>query len=411
MFTFKSKKMIRFNTNLQPDPTYYFGHDITDELGPLLKQHVFDRVYFITNDLLLGLYGKEIIGVFENNNVSHEVHTIEDSENDKTFANLENLCESLVAKGVTKGSIIIGFGGGCLTNIVGLAAGIIYRGIRYVEMPTTLMGVTDSTLSNKQAVNGKKGKNQFGIYYAPMFIFGDTKYLKSESLTGRKAAIAEGIKNALINDASLLDYYEIYLDKDLDSLDDQRLAQLSYIIIQSKLKILAGDSSEKAFGMVLEYGHTFGHAMEFFSDGRIPHGVAVAKGMCIAAELSHCLGYLSMEDVDKHYYYFGEKLGFDLSIPEDMSVDNIMSIILADNKKTVKGVKYVLLKRIGECLNPDCDWQVYVDPDTVRKILLVYKKNSRSASQWSKSNLAANGHTEQFPLLDENAGVAVSAAQ
>jgi 3-dehydroquinate synthetase len=247
-------------------------------------------------------------------------------------------------------------------------------------MPTTYMGITDSTLSNKQAVNGKQGKNQYGMYYAPIFIFGDTKYLKTENLVGRKSAIAEGIKNALIHNPSLLEFYDTFLEKDIDHLDDRSLTQLAYIIIQSKLDILAADTSEKAFGMVLEYGHTFGHAMEFYSNGKIPHGVAVAKGMCIAAELSQHLGYLSKEEVNKHYYFFGNKLGLELSIPENITVDNIMSTILSDNKKTVKGIKYVLLKKIGECLNPDGDWQVCVDPDTVKNILYMYKEKFESAS-------------------------------
>ncbi len=390
MESFEPKKMVSFKTHLVPDPTYYFGNDIIHELSPLLKQYVFDRVYFVTNPLLLDLYGLEILSLFEKNNIIYETVTIKDSENDKTFSNLEYLCEELVARGITKGSIIVGFGGGCLTNIVGLAAGMIYRGIRYVEMPTTYMGITDSTLSNKQAVNGKQGKNQYGIYYAPIFIFGDTKYLRSESLIGRKSAIAEGIKNALINEVELLDFYETVLDKDLDNLDDQTLTELAYRIIQSKLKILAADPSEKGFGMALEYGHTFGHAMEFFSDGQIPHGVAVAKGMCIAAELSHELGYLTREEVDKHYYYFGKKLGLDLHIPEYITVDNIMSTILADNKKTVKGVKYVMLEKLGQCLNPDGDWQVSVDPEIVRKVLTAYKKNVQPASlaeSWDHGNM------------------------
>lgn len=367
-------KMLPFKTNLQPDPTYYFGHNIINELGPLLNGYVFDRVFFVTNDLLFRLYTQEIIDVFKSNGVLHEIITIEDTESDKTFKNLEYLCETLVAKGITKGSIAIGFGGGCLTNIVGLAAGLVYRGIRYVEMPTTLIGITDSTLSNKQAVNGRQGKNQYGMYYAPLFIFGDTKYLRTECVEGKKCALVEGIKNAFINDADLLDSFEPWLDKNLDILDDQEFAELAYNIIQSKLRILAKDTSEKAFGMVLEYGHTFGHAIEFCSNGQIPHGIAVAKGMCIAAELSHHLGYLSKEEVDQHYYFFGEKLGLDLSIPEQISVDNVMSTILADNKKSVKGIKYVLLKKLGECLNPDGDWQVYVDPDTVKNMLFTYKE-------------------------------------
>lgn len=391
MLHLEPKTMVAFKANLHPAPTYYFGFDITDKLGPLVNQHEFDRVYFVTTKLLLKLYGGEIINEFNKNHIAHEILTIDDTEKDKTFANLESLCEQLVSKGITKGSIIIGFGGGCLTNIVGLTAGLIYRGIRYVEMPTTMMGITDSTLSNKQAVNGKQGKNQYGMYYAPLFIFGDCKYLKTESAMGIKSAIAEGVKNALINDAGLLGLYEDLLDKDLDNLDEQSFTGLAYLIIQSKLNILAKDISEKAFGMVLEYGHTFGHAIEFYSDGKISHGIAVAKGMCVAAELSHTLGYLSEEEVDKHYHFFGEKLGLDLNIPEEITVDNIMSTILADNKKTAEGVKYVLLEKIGECLNPDGDWQVCVDPDMVRKVLTAYKERRSSHSRAPISMLALAG--------------------
>lgn len=390
MFHIEPKTMLKFKANLDPDPTYNFGFDITKDLGPLVIEHIFDRVYFVTTEFLLELYGDEIVNVFTQNHIAHEILTISDTEKVKTFSNLENLCEQLVAKGVTKGSIILGFGGGCLTNIVGLASGLIYRGIRYVEMPTTLMGITDSTLSNKQAVNGKQGKNQYGMYYAPLFIFGDVKYVRTESNVGIKSAIAEGIKNALINDASLLDLYEKLIDVDIDNIDDKTMTSLAYTLIQSKLKILAGDTSEKGFGMVLEYGHTFGHAIEFYSDGKIPHGIAVAKGMCIAAELSHCLGYLSREEVDRHYYFFGEKLGLDLSIPKNITVDNIMSTILADNKKTVKGIKYVMLNKIGECLNPDGDWQVCIDPDTVRNVLKSYMNQNISNKHMpvSKSALA-----------------------
>lgn len=378
MLAKEPKTMTAFKANLHPDPTYYFGLDITEELGPLVNEHVFDRVYLVTTEFLLNAYGEQITDVFEKNRIAYKTLIIDDTESDKTFSNLEKLCEELVAKGITKGSIIIGFGGGCLTNIAGLAAGLIYRGIRYIEMPTTMMGLTDSTLSNKQAVNGKQGKNQYGMYHAPIFIFGDTKYLKTESILGKKCAIVEGIKNALINDPGLLDFYEDLLSGDLDYADERTITELAYAIIQSKLKILAHDPGEKDFGMVLEYGHTFGHAMEFYSDGEIPHGVAVAKGICIAAELSHSMGHLSREEVDTHYYFLGRKLNLDLNIPEEITVENIMTTILADNKKTAKGIKYVVLNKIGECLNPDGDWQVSVEARSVRKVLQAYKERNGS---------------------------------
>lgn len=367
---FTKGQMIHFDTYLSPDPTYYFGCDIISNLPELINQYYYDKVFFITNDVLNKLYVPEIADILTKGNVNHEILTIADTEKDKTFTNLEWLCETLVAKGITKGSIMISFGGGCLTNIVGLASAMIYRGVRYIEMPTTFMGVTDSCLSNKQAVNGKQGKNQYGVYYAPKFIFGDTKYLATESMTGRKSAFAEGIKNAFINDASLLPYYQNILATEIfEDMDILKVTEIAYAVIQSKLKILIQDPSEKLFAMALEYGHTFGHAMEFYSGGKIPHGIAVAKGMCIAAEISHELGYLSQEEVDLHYKMFGDCLGLDLKIPEYITTDNIMSTVLADNKKTAMGVKYVILEKIGKCCNPDGDFQIAVDEKLVRRVL------------------------------------------
>ena len=373
--TFEPGKLIRFQTYLQPDPTYYFGCDVLEHLGGLLNCHEHDKVFLVTNEVLNRLYGGSITDMLTRHNIKHEVITIPDSEHDKRFATLEYLCDTLVSRFVTKGSIIIGFGGGCLTNVVGLASALIFRGIRYVEIPTTFMGVTDSCLSNKQAVNGAHGKNQYGTYYAPLFLFADTKFLRTESLPGRKSAIAEGIKNAFINDASLLPYYQrVLADARLDNLDLITLTELAYNVIRSKLEILRQDPSEKLFAMALEYGHTFGHAIEFFSDGAIPHGIAVAKGMCIAAEISRELGYLTQEEVDLHYSMFGGSLGLDLTIPSSISPSDILDTVLADNKKTVKGVKYVILERIGKCLNPDGDFQVCVDPALVRKVLTLHNQ-------------------------------------
>jgi 3-dehydroquinate synthase len=369
----KEIKMINFKTYLKPDPTFYFGNRIIHELGGLVNQYAYDTIYFVTNELLFSLYGKDIVDIFKSNSIRYQTVIIKDGEDQKNFQNLEYLCETLIEKSISKGSIIIGFGGGCLTNIVGLAAGLIFRGIRYVEMPTTLMAITDSTLSNKQAVNGKGGKNQFGMYYAPLFIFGDTSYLRSESIFRRKLAIVEGIKNGFISDASLLGYFETKLEENLEKYSEEDWYDLTYKIIQSKLKIIEKDPSEKGYCMILEYGHTFGHAMEFFTKGGIPHGLAVAKGMCIAAELAYHLGYITQDHVERHYDLLGEKLGLDISIPHNISVENIMQASMNDNKKSACGIKYVLLKDIGACQNPDGDFQVYVDPEIVKKLLTDYK--------------------------------------
>nr|WP_320132921.1 2-deoxy-scyllo-inosose synthase [uncultured Holophaga sp.] len=367
-------EMIRLKTHLIPDPPYYFGNRITGELGRLVKEQNPDRVYLVTNTLLLDLYGVELQKSLAAADLNVTVITIEDNEKAKTFQNLEYLCETLVDKNVSKASLIIGFGGGCLTNIVGLSAAMIFRGIRYVEIPTTLMGVTDSSLSNKQAVNGKHGKNQFGVYYGPVFLFGDTQFLMSEPINGKKSALVEGIKNGFISDASLVDYFEQKLQKKLEDYTEMDMTELALKIILSKLVILKMDPTEKKLGMILEYGHTFGHAMEFMTKGAITHGMAVAKGMCIAAELGHRLGYISREDVQRHYRIFRDILGLDVKIPENVSIEDMLKVMVSDNKKTLGGTKFVLLEKIGKCQNPDGDYQVKVDGEIVKAILNEYKQ-------------------------------------
>lgn len=382
-------QMIHFKTHLQPDPTFYFGNRIVHELGPLLRRLEHDRVYLVSNPRLLGLYGAEIQQALRSAGITYCVAPIEDGEDNKNFSTLRDLCETLVAQNVSKASIILGFGGGCLTNIAGLSAGLIFRGIRYVEMPTTLMGITDSSLSNKQAINGAKGKNHFGIYYAPQFLFGDTHFLVSEPVSGKKAAIVEGIKNGLISDAGLVDYFEAALERPLEAYSELDFHEFAHRIIHSKLTILKRDPSEKASALTLEYGHTFGHAIEFLSQGKICHGFAVAKGMCIAAELGHRLGYIPRAIVDRHYYLFGTLLGLDLAIPEELGVDQILSAINSDNKKTAQGTKFVLLKKTGECLNPDGDFQVFVEPQVVRSVLSDYKRQFEmcpSSCCWAGEN-------------------------
>jgi 3-dehydroquinate synthase len=366
--------MVCLHPPLDPAPPYYFGNRIISELGRLVKPLTPDRIFIVTTPVLLKLYGNDIQGSLENAGLNCTPIAIEDGEDKKTFRTLEFLCEALVEQGVSKASLIIGFGGGCLTNIVGLSAALIFRGIRYVEMPTTLMGITDSCLSNKQAVNGTHGKNQFGTYSAPVFLFGDTHFLATEPLGGKKAALAEGIKNGLISDPSLVDFFESALTRPVEEMDELDFHELAYRMILSKFKILARDPSEKHYAVTLEYGHTFGHAIEFLMHGKIPHGFAVARGMCIAAELGNRLGYIPRSVVDRHYHLFRDLLGLDLSLPQGLEIEQILATINSDNKKTAGGTKYVLLKQIGECLNPDGDFQVFVDTSIVRSVLTAYRQ-------------------------------------
>ena len=376
----ESKRVIKLSSELEKSSPFYFGYDIEENFLSELEKYSFDRIFFFTEPHLFDLYGKNIYDRIQEKYPCH-LEFVPPGEECKYFPVLEEICENLIAKGASKKSILLAFGGGTVGNIVGLAAGLIYRGIRFVEIPTTMMAQTDSTLSNKQAVNGKTGKNHFGLYHAPIFIWADTKYLKTEPLFYRRSGIIEGIKNGLISDPEFLNYLEVFLNPGVE-FSDEALTELAYMIIISKLEILRRDPSEKGYGIILEYGHTFGHAIEWLEAGNLSHGEAVSFGMKIAAELSQEMGLISQEDVERHYYVIEERLGFNNPFPEHITAEKLMNAMIADNKKTGEDLRFVILEKIGQCYNPEGDYLVTVDPKLVIKVLNNFidrQRNKRSS--------------------------------
>jgi|GEM_PF-556495 len=363
MFKKQYQGLKYINLNLQDKVRTYYGYDILDHFINVLKEYSFDKVFYITEKTIFDIHGNRFLDNLKENNIEYNMLLIKSTESDKTLSNLEYICNYLIDNKISKDSIVISFGGGVIGNISGLAAGLIYRGVRYIEIPTTFMGQTDSTLSNKQAVNGGSGKNQIGRYYAPLFVWSDLKYITTESPRNIKAAIVEGVKNTLIQDVDLLDEL-VGFSKDKDEFSVEDLYYLFETITQSKNKILAVDPSERGYGVILEYGHTFGHAIEFITSGKIIHGEAVSIGMCIAAEISYELGKISCDDVKLHYEIFYNlifKNNSMIELLEDIEIESLLKEIDSDNKRTSSGIKYVILEKIGECANIQGDCQIDID--------------------------------------------------
>lgn len=190
---FISGKVITLSTHLEKHSPFYFGYDIEKSFTAELEKYSFDKIFFFTEPHLFALYGKDLyLNICEKYRC--ELEFVPTGESCKYFSVLEETWEKLIEKGASKKSILLSFGGGTVGNIVGLVAGLIYRGIRFIEVPTSMTGQTDSTLSNKQAVNGKTGKNHFYIYHSPIFIWTDTKYLKTDPPTSRHSGIVEVLK-------------------------------------------------------------------------------------------------------------------------------------------------------------------------------------------------------------------------
>ena len=369
---FEPGKIIKLNNGLEKPSPIFFGYDIEDKfidhLDKLTKKAPVDRIFFLTDRFIFDQLGSRFFDRLKSAYPAITPSFLPNGERGKTFDVLQKLCDQLIEKGASMGSLLIAFGGGSVGNVSGLAAGLIFRGIRFVEIPTTLSHQTDGTLSNKQAVNGKFGKNHYGLYHAPTFTWTDTQYLETEPLTFKKSGIVEGIKNGLIDQAAFIPYLEKNIKTDC-CYTSEDITDLCYKLMVSKIEILKKDPTEKRYGIILEYGHTFGHAVEWLSRGELTHGEGIAIGMKIAAELSFRLGYIDREVVERHYALIDDKLAMKPGLPGHIDAVSILDAMYVDNKKSGNDVKYVLLESIGKCKNEKGDFLLTVDRKIVQEVI------------------------------------------
>jgi len=357
---------------LEKEVIVYYGMNIIDKLPDKINEYDYDKIFVLADEDVFKIHGHSLKTAFNESNINFEVLYFNCTEKDKNFRNLEHICNTLIQKRISKSSIIVSFGGGMAGNIFGLAASLIYRGVRYIEMPTTFMGQTDGTLSNKQAINGGSGKNQIGTYYAPLFVWSDISYIKTEKIRYIRAALVEGIKNTFIQDKETLAILEKLLYK--EEYSEHELYNIFEIITDSKNKILKNDPTEKKYAVILEYGHTVGHAIEFLTMGNIIHGEAVAIGMCIEAEMSNLLSYLSDHDKEEHYRLLTPLLSKEVKeLFSNLDNHSIYFEIQNDNKRVNSEVKYILLERMGRCVVTE-DYQNSVTTQIIYQAIDRFRK-------------------------------------
>jgi 3-dehydroquinate synthetase len=361
----RDEMLLTFDTPLSPSCPYYLCHGALNRFPDHVKQHDFDRCFVISSKKLMDLLGTPFLDGLCRAGIPCDVVLIKETEQHKSWQSLRKLCERLVSHGATKNSILIAFGGGLIGNVVGLAAALLYRGIRFVSVPTTITAQTDSALSNKQAINGRHGKNQFGVFHAPLFIWADAAYALAEPKRQQRGGVVEGIKNVFISRTDT-GHAETILDA---WRADDHFGDLLRLIIESKLAILRQDPTERRSSVILEYGHTFGHAIEWLAAGRLFHGEAVSIGMCLAAELSHALGFMDEAFLLEHYRLLGKELGTPTRLPDDIATDDLCEAMRFDNKRTGKGLRFLLLEKCGEFVKGDGDHFIAVPEEVLRETL------------------------------------------
>ncbi|GAE02638.1 3-dehydroquinate synthase [Clostridium botulinum B str. Osaka05] len=349
---------VKLETNLLESSPIYLGCNIWREslLEKMMDLNT-DKFFLITDDVVYNLFGNELLE-YMNQKVSVKLIKLPSGEKHKNIKVFNDLMEDLFDNNVTKSSILISLGGGVVGNITGLAAALAFRGIRFFHIPTTFMSQTDSILSRKQGINSFYGKNMIGSYYTPLFNFIDTSFLTFDSERFIRGSFVETVKNGFIYNADFLNKLKSVIKNDFN-VNQEGVFNLVKMSIESKLPIMKADPTEKGLAMILEYGHTVGHAIEKLSYGKLSHGESVSIGMMVAARVSEKLGYLSKQDVKEHLDILSA-LKTPTKIPSNIKISDIINRIKLDNKKDMNGIRFVVLENIGKCINTDGSYMIKV---------------------------------------------------
>ncbi|MFI1240351.1 2-deoxy-scyllo-inosose synthase [Nocardia salmonicida] len=333
---------------------YYFGSDCVDDIAEHLVRMDADRFIIVTDDIVMELYGESVLAaISEIAPITLLTHS--PGEEMKRLSCLAEHIEQALADGVTRKSIVVSFGGGVPGNLAGLMASLIFRGIRLVHIPTTTIAAMDSVLSLKQAINSGVGKNHIGAYYAPQSVLVDVDMFGSLPDKELRSGLCEMAKNCLaIAPQSIDGLRRALLDGQLSS--PSTLAWLLKESVAAKSSVTIGDTYERGSGLVLEYGHTVGHAIELLDHRRqgaagLSHGESIALGMLVAANISNARGLLSDAELVIHENLI-DALGVSAQALECFSVEDIVNVVRDDNKRgylpSAPGTTpFVLLEKLG----------------------------------------------------------------
>ncbi|MCG8614781.1 MAG: 3-dehydroquinate synthase [Desulfobacterales bacterium] len=269
------------------------------------------------------------------------VITIGTGEKNKTLATVENILRELVRLGCDRSSFILGIGGGIVCDIVGFAASIFLRGVRFGFVSTSLLSQVDASVGGKNGVNLDAFKNMVGVFNQPEFVICDIDMLTTLPEAEISNGLAEIVKHGLIKDIQLLDFIDANRDKAL-SLDRDTVFRLVADSVDIKSRVVQADEREAGERRKLNFGHTIGHAIEKLDQSG--HGRAVAAGMVAAARFSEKKGFLTGDAVSRITDLLS---GLNLPVSIQFPVDDIIAAASRDKKKMGKDVFFVFLERLG----------------------------------------------------------------
>lgn len=317
----------------------------------LLTPHIEgSRVAIVTNETVAPLYLNAIKPGLEKFRPVEVI--LPDGEQYKTMEVLDLIFAALLESRCDRRTTIIALGGGVVGDMAGFAAATYQRGVPFIQVPTTLLSQVDSSVGGKTGVNHRLGKNMIGAFYQPKAVLIDTNTLRTLPDRELSAGLAEVIKYGLIRDISFFSWLEQNMDRLLKK-DPDTLAEAIVRSCRHKAQVVAADETEAGQRALLNLGHTFGHAIETgMGYGAWLHGEAVAAGMVMAADLSHRLGWLSVDDVARVETLI-RRARLPVRAPSVLSPARFLELMSVDKKVLDGQMRLVLLRKIGHAVIVD----------------------------------------------------------
>ncbi len=330
-------KTVRVNASTPYD--VLIGHSLLDSLGSRLKGSIGEcKICIVTDDKVDDLYSVRAQEALQREGYSYNKFVIKNGEASKNTQNLIALLEFLAENAFTRSDCIVSLGGGVVGDLSGFAAGIYLRGIRFVQVPTTLLAAVDSSVGGKTAVDLAAGKNLAGVFHQPSLVLCDVETLDTLEENIFADGCAEVIKYAVINDRPMFERLQKGIKDNIE--------EVIFDCVTHKAEIVQSDEFDRGCRQLLNLGHTVGHAIEHCSNFEISHGSAVAIGTTIVMKMACSLGLC-----DENDYLETVKLLKANALPTkcNFNAEELARVAGADKKRSGATITLVVPHGIGNC--------------------------------------------------------------
>jgi len=324
----------------------YIGSDLIDRPELFEACSKASSIYIVTNTAVAPLYAERLSKTLASFGKPLRTIALPDGESFKDWKNLQTIFDELLKHGADRQTVLIALGGGVIGDMTGFAAASFMRGIRFIQVPTTLLSQVDSSVGGKTGINHPLGKNMIGAFHQPIAVIADLSTLKTLPPRELSAGLAEVIKHGAIADAGFLDWIEA----NTSALLACDIEAMSHAVLRSceiKSAVVSADEREGGVRATLNFGHTFGHAIEAgMGYGEWLHGEAVGCGMVMGAKLSCLLKKITQADAERLTNII-HAMGLPTTAPK-FGADRYIELMQVDKKAEGGQIRYVLLDQIGK---------------------------------------------------------------